>query len=219
MAARTPKRPFVFSNLATSLDGKIASADRGHFYLGTPADRLQMQVLRRRADAILMGASTLRSFRGPLRIRGAKKHPLNIVLSSSLAGISPKWAFFTNGDTRKLLFATERAPAARRRAIAKVADLVVLDSRKPVAPQIVRALEARGVKRLLVEGGGSVMWDFVSAGLLDEVHVTLTPWILGGTEAPTLVDGPGFPAGKAAKLRLVRAKRLKNELYLTYRRA
>jgi riboflavin biosynthesis pyrimidine reductase len=62
------------------------------------------------------------------------------------------------------------------------------------------------------------MWDFVSAGLLDEFRVTLTPWILGGTEAPTLVDGKGFPAGKAAKLRLVRVKRLRDELYLTYRR-
>src|SRR5436190_2244479 len=85
---------FIFSNLATSLDGKIATADRSHFYLGTPADRLQMQVLRKKADAIVMGASTLRSFKGPLLIRGAKSHPLNVVVSSTLSGISPAWRFF-----------------------------------------------------------------------------------------------------------------------------
>ncbi len=209
---------FIFSNLATSLDGKIASADRGLFFLGTPADRRQMQVLRKKSDAVLMGASTLRSFKGPLRVRGGKSHPLNIVLSSTLAGISPAWPFFRSADTKRLVFASRRAPAVRQRAISKVADLVLLDPSKPSAPQIVKELKKRGLKRLLVEGGGAVMWDFVAAGLLDELHVTLTPWILGGTEAPTLVDGKGFPAGKGQKLRLTKLKRLRNELYLTYRR-
>jgi riboflavin-specific deaminase-like protein len=210
---------FVFSNLATSIDGKIASRDRGHFYLGTAADRKRMQALRKRADAILMGGATLRSFKGPLRVKGAKASPLNVVVSGTLRGISPAWSFFRASDTRRLVFTGPHAPVARRRAIAKFADVFVLDPRKPTAPQIVKELERRGVKRLLVEGGGTVMWDFVKARLLDEIHVTLTPWVLGGRDAPTLVDGVGFPAGKALKFKLVRAKRLGEELYLTYRRA
>ncbi len=212
------RKLFIFSNLATSLDGKIASADRGHFNLGTPADRRQMQVLRKKADAILMGASTLRSFRGPLRVKGAKTAPLNVVLSSALEGISTDWPFFRADDTKRLLFASTRAPLARRRAIAKVADLVLLDPKKPTASQIAAELERLGIRRLLVEGGGAVMWDFVAEGLLDELHVTLTPWILGGSAAPTLVDGEGFPAGKGQPLKLLRVKRLRDELYLTYRR-
>lgn len=209
---------FIFSNLATSVDGKIASADRGHFNLGTPADRRQMSVLRKRADAILMGASTLRSFKGPLKIRGSKKVPLNVVLSSTLGGISPAWPFFRDEDTRRLLFASSLTPDARRKKFRKFAEIVIFDAKKPVASQIVAELKSRGIKSLLVEGGGSVMWDFVGEGLLDEVNVTLTPWLLGGADAPTLVDGKGFPSGKGQKLKLVKLKRLRSELYLTYRR-
>src|SRR4051812_39699086 len=95
---------FVFSNLAISIDGKIATASREHFPLGTPADREQMQVLRRECDAVLMGATTLRAFQKPLLAEGASKQPLNVVLSSKLDGISPAWQFFTSPKIRRLLF-------------------------------------------------------------------------------------------------------------------
>ncbi|MBS1962821.1 MAG: dihydrofolate reductase family protein [Bdellovibrionales bacterium] len=209
---------FIFSNLATSLDGKIASADRGHFYLGTPADRRQMQVLRKRADAILVGASTLRSFRRPMLVAGSKRLPVNVIVSSRLEGLSPEWAFFKRRDLPRILVTTARAPLARRKKFAKFAEIVLIDPKRPAAPQIVQALAKRGIRKLLVEGGGGTMWDFVKAGLLDEIHVTLTPWILGGATAPTLVDGEGFPATRAQRLRIARVRRVKEELFLTYRR-
>jgi riboflavin-specific deaminase-like protein len=209
---------FVFSNLATSLDGKIASADRGLFPLGTPADRRQMQVLRKRADAVLMGASTLRAYKGPLKIRGEKAAPLNVIVSSTLSGISPSWSFFKEPKIGRLLFVSKKIDATRRRKFGKVAELFLLDPRKATAPQIVDELSRRGIKKLLVEGGGSVMWDFASADLLDELHVTLTPWVVGGADAPTLVDGRGFSSGRGLKLKLASVRRLRDELYLVYRR-
>ena len=92
---------FIFSNLATSLDGKIATSNRGHFPLGTPADRKQMQVLRKKADAIIQGAGTLRAYRLPLLVSDSKRQPLNIVLSSKLEGCISKWGFFTSDKTKK----------------------------------------------------------------------------------------------------------------------
>jgi riboflavin-specific deaminase-like protein len=210
---------FVFSNLATSLDGKIASADRGLFPLGTPADRKHMQVLRKRADAVLMGASTLRAYKGPLKIRGEKAAPLNVIVSSTLSGISPSWSFFKEPKIGRLLFVSKKIDTAQLRKFEKVAELFLFDPRKPVAPQIVDELSRRRIKNLLVEGGGSVMWDFARADLLDELHVTLTPWLLGGADAPTLVDGEGFRSGRGMKLKLEKVHRLKNELYLTYSRS
>jgi riboflavin-specific deaminase-like protein len=209
---------FVFSNLATSLDGKIASRDREHFYLGTPADRREMQRLRKRADAILMGASTLRAFRAPLAVKDSKRQPLNVIVSSSLARISPDWDFFKRKDIRRVLFTGIATPASRLRKFEGRADIAFFDPKKPTVPQILRELASLGVKKLLVEGGGGTMWDFVRGCHLDEFHVTLTPWILGGREAPTLVDGEGFPAKAAQALRLVSSKRVGQELYLTYRR-
>src|SRR3712207_6212109 len=148
---------FVFSNLATSLDGKIATAGREHFYLGTPADRDRMQVLRRRADAILMGASTLRTFQRPCVLRGTPRHqPANVILSRNLAGIDPEWPFFTRNipGFRRILLVTGEAPARRLARFEASCEVIPLHPKKPAAPQAVATLAALGIERLLVEGGG-----------------------------------------------------------------
>ena len=76
------------------------------------------------------------------------------------------------------------------------------------------------VKRLLCEGGGEVNGALFQAGLVDEVHVTLCPLILGGRAAPTLADGAGVARlAQAARLRLVSMKRFGATLFLVYRRA
>ena len=209
---------FIFSNLATSLDGKIATADRGMFHLGSAADKRRMQTLRRRADAVLVGASTLRCYRRPMGVPGARRQPLNVILSSTLAGISPDWPFFQAPGISRVLIVGPRTPAATIRRFASVAEIVQLRAGGNVARQAVRALAKRKVRRLLVEGGGSTIWEFVSAGLIDEFHVTLTPWILGGAAAPTLVDGAGFPGRRALRLRRVASRAVEDELFLTFRR-
>ena len=205
---------FVFSNLATSLDGKIGTADRSITHLGSKADLKHMLALRRRCDAILFGASTLRTYRKPAYGPDGRR-PLNVILSSRLAGISPRMPFFADATVPRLLAVTGAVPRAKRRAFEGKAE--ILRARGGV-PEILRALAARGVRRLLVEGGGTVMWEFVSRDLIDEYHITLTPQLIGGTDSPTLVDGAGFPPRKLLKLRLARVRRVGDELFLTYRR-
>jgi 2,5-diamino-6-(ribosylamino)-4(3H)-pyrimidinone 5'-phosphate reductase len=82
----------------------------------------------------------------------------------------------------------------------------------------VKKLEELGVKRLLVEGGGGLMWDFVKPNLIDELYVTLTPRILGGRDAPTLVDGAGFNPREVVNLKLKQCRRVGDELYLVYKK-
>lgn len=210
---------FVFSNLATSLDGKIATRSRVHFALGTNADRKQMLVLRKRADAVIVGASTLRAYRAPLLARAQGAQPINVVVSSRLEGFSTKWAFFTDRRTRKILFVGHDTPENRIlkfSAVAVVCQLAPPTAHRSVAQQIVSFLQVIGVRRLLVEGGGGLMWDFLRPGLLDELHITLTPRILGGTEAPTLVDGPGFSPSEVMNFKIKSCRKLGNELYLVY---
>lgn len=207
---------FVFSNLATSLDGKIATADRSYFPLGTPADRKQMQVLRKRADAVLMGASTLRTYRRFCGVAKARRQPANIIVSRSLEGIDPDWEFFSDPSLRRILFITRPLSRKRLQRFASSSEVIVLDPDHPVAAQIVDVLDALGFRNLLVEGGGGTMWDFASQNLIDEYHVTVTPRILGGADAPTLVDGAGFKAKDSLRLKLKSCRRVGDELYLVY---
>nr|AIA17289.1 RibD C-terminal domain protein [uncultured bacterium] len=206
----------VFSNLAVSIDGKIATVDRSYFPLGTPEDRRQMQVLRREADAIVNGASTLRTFKKPMSVKGAKKQPINAVVSSTLEGFSPAWPFFKDASVPRVLFVSPRASAKRLKLFEKSSEIEVLKPRAPTALQVIRALEKRGVRSLLVEGGGGIMWDFVSEDLIDEYHVTVTPRLVGGKDAPTLVDGLGLKPRDVVNVRLVQSRVVGDELYLIY---
>lgn len=208
---------FIFSNLATSVDGKIATSSLAHFPLGTTYDRKMMRVLRRRCDAVLMGASTLRAFRRPLLVRGSKKQPINVIISSKLEGISPHWKFFTEPSTRKIIFVsqmTSKTKGFQKRGC----EVYLVRNKSNTAKKIVQTLRKLGVKRLLVEGGGGVMWDFVKHNLINEYYVTLTPRILGGAQSPTLVDGTGFEPKNVINLKLAKSKRIGDELYLIYRK-
>jgi riboflavin-specific deaminase-like protein len=216
---------FVFSNLATSIDGKIATASRELLHLGTPADRRQMQVLRKRCDILLMGAGTLRAHHRFCGVRGAPsdRQPANAIVSEALGGISPDWPFFQDPRLKRFLFLAtpQKLSAARRKAFERSSEIIELQRSgkgRPVAAQIIEALKKHGYKRLLVEGGGEIMWHFAGHNLIDEYNVTLTPKIVGGSEAPTLVEGKGFQPSEILTLKLHRCKRLGNELYLVYRK-
>jgi riboflavin-specific deaminase-like protein len=209
-------KPFVFSNLATSLDGKIATASRAPFYLGTPADRKQMQVFRKRCDALLMGASTLRAYRKFCGVFdwADSRQPANVIVSRALEGISPKWPFFSNPALKRYLFVTKKP--ARLKEFEKTSQVFLLNAKQPVAPQIVKILARQGHRNLLVEGGGGLMWDFARKNLIDEYNVTLTPKIVGGSDSPTLVEGTGFTPAGILQLKLLKCRVLGDEIYLTY---
>ena len=213
---------YIFSNLATSLDGKIAPTGGEFFPLGTPADLKQMQVLRRKADAVITGASTLRAYRKPYFSKRPGLAPIfNVIVSTQLERLSTEWAFFKSPLIRRVLFCWDTTPAARVKKFSRVATVIGLPkpskkSSASAAKAIVRALSKLGIENLLIEGGGSLMWDFAAANLIDEYNVTLTPRILGGRESPTLVDGLGFSGKESLSLKLSQAEIIGDEIYLTY---
>lgn len=220
------KGVFVFSNLAISIDGKIATRRRGHFPLGSAEDRRQMRRLRARCDAVVMGAGTLRAYQRFCGIASAPpaRQPANVVISTALDGISTDWEFFRDPGVRRIFLLTGKLPATRLRRFERFGEIVTLGGAKragepvPIALQVIRALESRGLRRLLLEGGGELMWDFVSLDLIDEYHVTLTPRLVGGKDAPTLVGGRGFSPPEILSLRLARCRRVGDELFLIYKK-
>jgi riboflavin-specific deaminase-like protein len=209
----------VLSNLAITLDGKIAPADRSFLKLGTPEDWRRMIALRSEADAVLFGASTLRAYGGfALPPKSTNRVPANIIYSSNLEGLDPKIPFFKNKNRVRILLHTKPLKSSTKKKLSNVAEIIQVPqphSGTWVKKWLLPFLESRNMRRLLVEGGGTVMWEFVRENVIDEYHVTLTPKILGG-KAPSLVEGKGFSASQILNLRLVEADRVKDELFLIY---
>jgi riboflavin-specific deaminase-like protein len=210
----------IFSNLAISVDGKIAAANRGHCPLGSVEDRRRMRRLRCQADAIIMGASTIRSYKLPCLAMSAdgnpaKRQPVNVIVSHSLEGISPSWNFFTSEKIRRYLFVKKLPKGKKLRQFEKSSAVVIL-RRESIAPQIVRVLNKLGHQNLLVEGGGEIMWEFSKLKLIDRYYITLTPKVVGGKTAPTLIDGTGFKSSQIFALKLKKASRVGSEIFLQY---
>ena len=219
------EKPFVYANLAMTLDGKIASHDREDFSLGSSADRLEMDRLRAGADVVIWGGETLRTARHPARVReeslareraerGAAPHPANAVVTKSGA-FPDKLPWFASDEVERLIYTTPEGASRLEEIETGDARIVVLDEAEPLAPQVLAHLSERGMENVLLEGGGSVIWEF--ARYIDEFHVTLTPWLAGGSGAPTLMDGPGFRSGEFLGLDLVEVRREGDELFLRYK--
>jgi len=213
--------------MAISLDGRISTRRREQISLGTRHDRHLMDVLRARADAVVVGAGTVRHDGFPILVRdddirarrvarGKAPHPVNVVLSRSL-DLPVSRPFFRRRDTERLVFTTRRADARRMARIGRVAEVVVLPGRTLAPRTVLDALAARGLRRVLLEGGGEIHFAFVQANLVDEIYVTLTPRLIGGTGAPSLLDGKGFLRDEHRRLTLVSCRRVDDELFLRYR--
>jgi riboflavin-specific deaminase-like protein len=220
-------RPHVSVNMAMSLDGKINTYRREAFALGSENDRRLMDVLRAGAEAVIVGAGTVRHDGHPIllryddliekrRERGFPPHPVNVVLSRKLDMPSTR-PFFHDARTRKIIFTTMSAPAARVKRFSKLAEVVVLPKRTLSPSDVLDDLGRRRFKKVLVEGGGEVHFAFARENVVDEIYATVTPRLIGGASSPTLLDGRGFSAADHLRLRLVSLKRSGDELFLRYR--
>ncbi len=218
---------YVFVNMAMTLDGKIAGAGREDFSLGTKADRREMDRLRAEADIVLWGGETLRTARCAARIkdpeliaareeRGLPPQPANGVVTRS-GRISGSLAWFEPEEADRFIFTSRNGTINSEKSALGRAQVVTLGEEDVSPSQIIEYLEDKGIKRILIEGGGELHWTFAKAGLVDTLHITITPWLAGGAEAPTLLGGEGFPAGGFTRLKLEDVRREGDELFLRYR--
>ena len=196
-----------------SVDGKIAFADARPAKLSNEEDTVRVQRLRADADAVLVGVGTVLKDDPRLTVKpehAKGRSPLRIVLDSD--GKTPEHAHVLDGAAETLIATCsdctrEFQKAQVFRAGKDEVDLVAfLDH-----------LSQRGVKRLLVEGGSTVIWSFLRQRLADELTVFVASAILGGHSAPTLTGGPGVHSMEQAfRLKLEKAERLGDGLLLEY---
>jgi 2,5-diamino-6-hydroxy-4-(5-phosphoribosylamino)pyrimidine 1'-reductase len=221
------ERPFVTINMAASVDGKITSAKREYPRMTSRFDRDNMDRLRAESDAVLVGAGTMRADNPKLHVRsqrmrdyrrslGKTRGLLKIVVTRG-AGVGADCGFLGDPDAGGVLIVTlDEAPVDRLQALAPGVEVWTLGSGRVALDELLLRLAQRGVERLLVEGGGELNWAFIESDLVDELYVTIAPALLGGRDAPTLLEGEGLTMEHQRRLRLVSVRREGDELYCRY---
>lgn len=196
-------RPWLFTNMVTSLDG-AAAVDGLSGPMGDDDDRLMFRALRASADAIIVGAGTANAeaYRPPqasaevdaARSRaGRTPRPIVAVVSASLS-VDPALELFSDPTYRPILFTTDQATSDRRNALADRADIVVLGAQRVDLQAALEHLGTRGHRTVLSEGGPTLNGQLIQAGVIDEWNLTLAPLLVGGS-APR----PAHSSGGAAK--------------------
>jgi riboflavin-specific deaminase-like protein len=222
-------RPFVFINVATTLDGKLAPENRKFVPFGSKRDLDLLYETRARADAVLMGARTVDSAPGhygpgPAKYRwmrlqrGLPEYNLRVIVSGR-GTLSPKADIFRYRFSPIIVLTSARASVRNLRSLRGVADDVEIFGDKEINfEKAFRWLEKKWrVKKILCEGGGELNATLIRQNLVDEIYVTVCPLIFGGRRAPTLADGEGITSvDQATKLRLKSLKRMGQELFTVY---
>jgi 2,5-diamino-6-(ribosylamino)-4(3H)-pyrimidinone 5'-phosphate reductase len=219
-------RPFVSINMAMTADGKITSAARDEPRFTSSYDRRNMDRLRAEADALIVGAGTIRADNPPLHVRDpemqahrqslGKADLIQIVVSSTLDLPDDCRIFDGRHGRARIVVTVEDAPAGRIAELARRVEIWQVGRGRVDLQALLQRLAERGVARVLVEGGGVLNWGFVEADLVDELHVTIAPTLLGGRDAPTLVEGPGLAMANQRRLKLLDLHREQDELYCRY---
>jgi 5-amino-6-(5-phosphoribosylamino)uracil reductase len=219
-------RPYTLLSCGMSIDGYVDDMTDARLMLSNDADFDRVDAVRAGCDAILVGAATVRVdnprllVRSPGRqaqrvVRGLRPTPLKVTVTSS-CDLDAEANFFTLGDVDKLVYC---ATAALERATGKLGKVAtVIDGGDPVDLRRVTAdLHDRGVRRLMVEGGGSMHTQFLTEGLVDELQLVVAPFFVGDSRAPRFVSDGAFPWCSQRRAELAEVRQIGDVVLLRYK--
>jgi 5-amino-6-(5-phosphoribosylamino)uracil reductase len=219
------ERPYTILSSGMSLDGYLDAASQERLVLSNAADLERVDAVRAGCDAILVGAATVRNdnprllVRSPAlrlqrRERGLPETPIKVTMTER-AALDACSNFFTTGDGAKLVYCASQSLAAARRRLGRVATIV--DGGQPVDVAHVTAdLHARGVRRLMVEGGGRVHTQFLTADLVDELQLVVAPFFVGDSRACRFVRDGAFPWNPSRRAELAETRQIGDVVLLRY---
>ena len=195
-------RPYVILSAAMSIDGYLDTAFPPRLALSNEADFDRVDEVRAHCDAILVGAQTVRLDNPRLLVRseerrnrreaqGLSPSPWKVTVTST-GDLDPQSAFFTTGTTERLVFCPGSAARGIRELLGERATVVGLGDEVTMS-DVVNELGDRGVRTLLVEGGGTMITQFLTSNLVDELQLAIAPFFVGDRRAPRLIGDGRFP--------------------------
>ena len=211
-------RPHVILSGAISIDGKIATKTNDS-KLSSENDFERLHKLRSSVDAILVGKNTVSRDNPLLTVRHVKgKNPIRIVLDSK-GTISRTSKILQSSNTVPTIIAISKKTTKKNLAKLEKFPIEIISTGNDSVnlKSLLKKLSQKKIKTILVEGGGTVNWEFVKQDLFDEMILTLSPFLIGGEDSTPYLRGTGFnKISNSPNLRLKSVKRLKNHVVLHY---
>ena len=210
-------RPFVFINVAVTADGKMDTFERKGAGISSAADKARVLRLRAEADAVMVGGHTLLvedpkltvktgQLRDERKAKGLVENPIKVGIVTR-ADLKLDGNFITSGTARKVIFTTSQTSPEQVNTLSQLgAEIYVIGDKRVNLALALDILYTLGVRRLMVEGGGTLNFELLREGLVDELYVYQAPRIFGGQSAPTLASGDGLVESGALNLKLVDAQ-------------
>ncbi len=221
------ERPFIFINSAMSADGKISTKERKQLRISGKIDFDRMDQLRASSDAIMVGIGTILADNPSLTVKsperrlerkeaGLKENPVRIVIDSK-ARIPLDADMFLKGEGTRIVVVADSAPAERVEKLREKGTVIYAGDNEVDLPAAMEILKDMGISRMMVEGGATLNWGLLSAGLVDEIYTFVGNLIIGGKTAPTFADGEGFVESDIVKLELMTAERMEDGVLLKWK--
>jgi 2,5-diamino-6-(ribosylamino)-4(3H)-pyrimidinone 5'-phosphate reductase len=195
-------------------DGKIDTFERRGATISSPRDKERVDRLRAEADAVMVGGRTLLAenpkltvrsadLRAAREARGLMPNPVKVGIASN-ANLKPDSNFLTVGPARIVIFTTQKTSKKQLEFLhARGVEVFVHDTERVDLPKALRTLKKLGIECLMVEGGGTLNFELLRLGLVDELMAYVAPLVFGGESAPTLAAGSGLVRSAAIPLKLV----------------
>jgi len=208
-----------------SIDGYIDGATESRLLLSNELDFDRVDRVRAGVDAILVGATTVRNDNPRLLVRdpdrrrarlhrGLPEHPVKVTVTNR-GGLDASHRFFADDGSEKLVYACSHVAGDLTQRLGRVS--VVVDAGNPVRmAELITDLHSRGVRRLMVEGGGAVHTQFLAEDLVDELQLVVAPFFVGEPGARRFVGDGRFPWHPGRRARLAETRQLGDVVLLRY---
>ncbi len=213
-------KPYTIINCAMSLDGKLALPSKKPVKLSSLEDFKRVHELRNYCDAVLVGINTVLMDDPKLTVKpqfvAKPKNPIRIILDTD--GNTPKNAAVLNGKAKTYIVMGEQLK--NRNIKFRNAEVIYCGTTSSGfinLQNLLLILKNKGIENLLVEGGGTVIYNFLKEGLIDELYVFVRNVIIGGTTTPTLADGVGAKSDDdVIRLRLLSCEKMDEGVLLKF---